>query len=294
MSEQQEPKYVDDKSKKLLENPSFWVRALSGVCLAIILVAAFILGGYVMWGLLLLISLIGLYEFNKALKLNWGVFAWTGYIITVAYYVLLLFLREYLSFTLLLFGFLLVADLAVFVFTYPRYELSQVFAGFFEVMFIGVALSFLFILRETPPAGAYLVWLAVIAAWGSDVFAYLVGMLFGKTPFVPKLSPKKSVEGAVGGLVGSAVLGLVYGFIVQPYIVGTVGHAPIVFAIFCFFGAAAGQIGDLAASAIKRKVGIKDYGKIIPGHGGVLDRFDSVIMTAPIIFLITIWINIVR
>ncbi len=287
-----EQKYVDDKSKKLFENPSFWVRTISGVVLAAILVAVFVLGDYVMWGFLLLISLIGLYEFNKALKLNWGVFAWAGYICTLAYYVLLLFLRESLSFALLLFGFLLVADLAVFVFTYPRYELQQVFAGFFEVIFIPVALSFLFILRETPPAGAYLVWLAVIAAWGSDTCAYLVGMICGKTPFVPKLSPKKSVEGAIGGVVGAAIIGVIYGLIVQKYIVGTVNLAPLVFGVFCLFGAAAGQIGDLAASAIKRKVGIKDYGKIIPGHGGILDRFDSLIMTAPIVFLITIWINI--
>ncbi len=286
-----EQKYVDDKSKKLLENPSFWVRAVSGVVLAIILVIAFVFGGYIMWGLLLVISLIGLYEFNKAMSLHWGVFAWAGYIITIAYYVLLLLLRESLSFALLLFGFLLVADLAVFVFTYPRYELSQVFAGFFEVMFIGVALSFLFILRETPPAGAYLVWLAVIAAWGSDTCAYLIGMLIGKTPFVPKLSPKKSVEGAIGGLAGAALIGVIYGLIVQPYIVETVDYAPIVFGVFCLFGAAAGQIGDLAASAIKRKVGIKDYGNLIPGHGGILDRFDSIIMTAPIVFLITLWIN---
>lgn len=288
----EEQKYVDDKSKKLLANKSFWARTLSGFILVAVMVAAFILGGVVMWALLLVISLIGLYEFNKAMNLNWGVFAWAGYIITVAYYVLLLLLTESLSFALLLFAFLLVADLAVFVFTYPRYELSQVFAGFFEVMFIGVALSFLYILRITPPAGAYLVWLAVIAAWGSDVFAYLVGMLFGKTPFVPKLSPKKSVEGAIGGLAGSTVLGVVFGFIVQQYI-PMVKFAPIVFGIFCLFGSAAGQIGDLAASAIKRKVGIKDYGNIIPGHGGILDRFDSVIMTAPIIYLATIWINIV-
>ncbi len=306
MSEEQ--KYVDDKNKKLFKNKNFWLRVISGVILAALLVVTFVLGGVVMWALLLVISLIGLYEFNKALSLHWGVFAWAGYIVTLLYYALLLpitingleysifstipLIQEPLSFALLLFGFLLVADLAVFVFTYPRYDLSQVFAGFFEVMFIPVAISFLFILRETPPSGAFFVWLAVIAAWGSDIFAYLIGMLFGTTPFVPKLSPKKSIEGAIGGLIGSAILGVVYGFIVQQF-VPMVKLAPIVFGVFCFFGSAAGQIGDLAASAIKRKIGIKDYGNIIPGHGGVLDRFDSLIMTAPIVFLITIWINIV-
>ena len=284
--------FNDDRSKGLLHNKSFWVRTVSGLVMVAILVTVFVLGGYIMWGFLLLLSLAGQYEFNRALQLHWGVFSWVGYVATCAYYVILL-LSGTIEYSLLVTALLLVADLAVFVFTFPRYRLEQVFAGFFGVFYVGVALSFLYIVRIHPPVGAYLVWLVVLSSWGCDIFAYLVGMLFGKHPFVPKLSPKKSLEGAVGGLIGSAVLGVIYGLIVQNHMpAGAVKLAPVVFGIICLLGAAAGQIGDLAASAIKRKVGIKDYSHLIPGHGGILDRFDSVIMVAPIIFLITIYMNI--
>lgn len=292
MAEKKKEVLTDDRSKGLLKNKSFWVRTVSGIFMTSLLITVFVLGGYVMWGFLLALSLVGLYEFYRALKLHWGVFAWVGYLATIAYYLVLLLVGT-IEYTLLVFALLLVADLAVFVFTYPRYSLEQTFAGFFSVFYIGVAISFLYIVRIHPPSGAYLVWLAVLSSWGCDIFAYLVGMLFGKHPFVPKLSPKKSVEGAVGGIVGAVVLGVAYGFAVQRFILD-VHLAPLIFGIICLFGAAAGQIGDLAASAIKRKVGIKDYGTLIPGHGGILDRFDSVIMVAPIIYLITIYMNIVK
>lgn len=292
MGKKQKEELSDDRSKKLLQNKSFWVRLASGIVLAALLVAIFIVGGYAMWGFLLLLSFIGQFELNRAVKNNWGVFAWIGYIATAAYYVVLLVFNS-TRYSLLIFAILLVLDLAVFVITYPRYSLEQTFAGFFNVFYVGVALSFLYMVRIIPPSGAYIVWLAVISSWGCDIFAYLIGMLFGKHPFVPKLSPKKSIEGAIGGIVGAVVLGVVYGFIVQPYIPDVV-MAPLIFGVICMFGAAASQVGDLAASAIKRKVGIKDYSKLIPGHGGVLDRFDSVIMVAPIIFLISIYINIVH
>ena len=293
MARRQKEELTDDRSKGLLQNKSFWVRTLSGVIMTAVLITVFVLGGYVMWAFLMLLSLVGEFEFNRALKLHWGVFAWVGYIATVAYYVLLIVLGGSIEYTLLIFAILLVLDLAVFVITFPRYTLEQTFAGFFNVFYVGVALSFLYIVRIHPPSGAYLVWLVIICSWGCDIFAYLVGMLFGKHPFVPKLSPKKSIEGAIGGIIGSVVIGVVYGFVVQKYI-PDVKLAPLIFGIICIFGAAASQVGDLAASAIKRKVGIKDYGHLIPGHGGVLDRFDSVIMVAPIIFLITIYMNIVN
>jgi len=279
---------ADERGKKLLKSSSFWKRVISGIIGGGVFIACLILGGYFLWGFLLVASLIGLFEFNRALKLHWGVFAWTGYVTTVAYYIILIVFYN-ITWAFMLFGVLLIVDLAVFVFTYPRYELSQVFSGFFEVFYIGVALSFIYLLRIHPPAGAYLVWLVIIGAWGSDIFAYIIGMKFGKTPFVPNLSPKKSVEGAIAGVIGAMVMALVYGLIVQKSI-PEVRLAPVLFMGISLLGAAAGQIGDLAASAIKRKVGIKDYGNLIPGHGGILDRFDSVIMVAPIIYTLYVCI----
>ena len=103
----------------------------------------------------------------------------------------------------------------------------------------------------------------------------------------PKLSPKKSVEGAVGGVVGAALLGVLYAFAMNRFVPGAEADA-LQYAILCAVGALISMVGDLAASAIKRNHDIKDYGNLIPGHGGILDRFDSVIFTAPIIYYMAI------
>ena len=123
-------------------------------------------------------------------------------------------------------------------------------------------------------------FLIFICSWGCDTCAYAVGILFGKHKMAPVLSPKKSVEGGIGGIVGAALLGAAYGLVFHLDWQGCV--------ILCAAGGAVSQIGDLAASAIKRNHDIKDYGHLIPGHGGILDRFDSVIFTAPIIYVLTL------
>ena len=133
--------------------------------------------------------------------------------------------------------------------------------------------------------GAVLVWLIFISSWGCDTCAYCVGVLFGKHKMAPKLSPKKSIEGGVGGILGAALLGAIFAFVVNQWAGVTVN--PLQYALICGVGGMISQIGDLAASGIKRNHGIKDYGKLIPGHGGILDRFDSVIITAPIIYYLS-------
>ena len=115
-------------------------------------------------------------------------------------------------------------------------------------------------------------------------------MLIGKHKMSPKLSPKKSVEGAVGGVVGAALLGAVYAAAVSHF--GDASASPVVYAVICGAGGLISMVGDLAASAIKRNHEIKDYGKLIPGHGGILDRFDSVIFTAPIIYYLSVFFMI--
>ena len=124
------------------------------------------------------------------------------------------------------------------------------------------------------------IWIVIIAAFGSDIFAYFTGYFLGKHKMAPNLSPKKTIEGAVGGLVASSLLAWLFGFIFMR------DMAPVCLALG-LFGGAAGMAGDLTASAFKRKMGIKDYGKLIPGHGGIMDRFDSIIFTAPVIFYLT-------
>ena len=133
------------------------------------------------------------------------------------------------------------------------------------------------------------VWGAVIRV--NDTFAYFTGVFFGRHKMAPKLSPKKSVEGGIGGVVASAVIGGIYGFLVSPHMSGVIAYPVVTFAAASFIGAFFAIVGDLAASAIKRNHDVKDYGTLIPGHGGILDRFDSVIFTAPAVYWAVYLIN---
>lgn len=277
----------DDRSQNLLKSKTFWVRTISGFIMSVILIAVFSIGYDVMLIFFGLLSLLGAYELNRALKLGWSALSFISYAAITGHYVCLRFVDP--KYLILVYVVALILMLAVFVLTFPKYELQQVFGAYFGIFYVGVALSFIYILRIHPPIGAYLVWLAIFASWGCDIMAYLFGMLFGKHPLVPRLSPKKSVEGSIGGVVGAGVLAAIYGLIVQNYVDLGINLAPLVFGVFCMIAAVVSQIGDLAASAIKRKLDIKDYGKILPGHGGILDRFDSMIIVAPITYLVAVY-----
>lgn len=132
--------------------------------------------------------------------------------------------------------------------------------------------------------GEFLVLLPLVAAWGSDTCALFAGMAFGKHKLAPVISPKKTVEGAVGGVIGATVLMLFVVYLFNRFAGLDIHYSAA--AIMGACGAVIGQIGDLSFSIIKRQTGIKDYGHIFPGHGGVLDRFDSVIFVAPVAELI--------
>ena len=154
---------------------------------------------------------------------------------------------------------------------------AAVFAG----LVFPAMLSCLLRLRLTPDLGKALVFVPLCISFGSDTFALFAGMLFGRHKLAPLVSPKKTVEGAVGGFVGSIVCCLIYGAVMQFGFQLKVSY--VIFAIYGALGSLVSQIGDLSFSYIKRQYGLKDFGNIFPGHGGVLDRFDSVIFCAPLI-----------
>lgn len=133
---------------------------------------------------------------------------------------------------------------------------------------------------EALKPGGYVALLPMVIAFASDAFALFAGMAFGKHKLAPQLSPKKTVEGAAGGFLGAIVLILLYGLVLQNWCGLTVCY-PIL-AVYGALGSVISQLGDLFFSYIKRQYGIKDYGNVFPGHGGVLDRFDSVIFCAPL------------
>ena len=119
---------------------------------------------------------------------------------------------------------------------------------------------------------------AEATAWAGDISAYLVGVSMGVRPLLPTISPKKTVEGALGGLVGSTVVGMLCAFGIVPFL------TPLTGAVLGLCGGVAGQLGDLVESLMKRDVGIKDTAALLPGHGGILDRFDSLLFSGPLLY----------
>ena len=277
----------------------FRTRLLSGIVLVVIAAGTIIAGGWVLAAVLCTISLIAYRELTKATGVHDGSRAVnalevTGAAMIILYYAGLyiglfrmeaydrfVIYRVFMSIVVIA----LLAFMFVYVFSFPRFRAEQVMAAFFELLYAPMLLSFLYIIREGWEEGVVLTVLIFLCSWGSDTCAYVVGVLFGKHKMTPKLSPKKSIEGGIGGVVGAALLfGLYTYYIINP--VSTeqlqMGLGPAM--CLGVVGALVSMVGDLAASAIKRDHDIKDYGKLIPGHGGIMDRFDSVIIAAPFIF----------
>ncbi|MBP3475516.1 MAG: phosphatidate cytidylyltransferase [Lachnospiraceae bacterium] len=277
----------------------FRTRLISGIILVLIALVTIMSGGIVLAAVLCAISMIAYRELTKACGVSradkkFGAPEIAGLIMTVLYYAALyaaldpaedvkqldivypvVMAAVVLTMLILLF---------IYVFTFPSYQANQIFAAMFAYLYAPVMLSFIYLIREGFTQGNYLVWFIFLCSWGSDTCAYAVGVLIGKHKMTPKLSPKKSVEGAVGGVAGAALLFVIYThFAINRYTDATLPLA--LAAVLGAAGALVSMVGDLAASAIKRDHDIKDYGKLIPGHGGIMDRFDSVIIASPLIFI---------
>ena len=265
----------------------FKSRFISGIVLVIILLILGITGGNVLLAGLGVISIVGLRELYKVFKLENGILGYVGYLFVFIYYITLKYIDLEMG-IFVLSMLLMMIFMAIYVFSFPKYKADQVMAAFFGVFYVAIMLSCVYLTRVLPN-GKYLIWLIFLCSWGCDTCAYCVGVLIGKHKMAPVLSPKKSIEGAVGGVVGAALLTIIYGLIFQKAMSITTTQIFILAAI-SVVGSLISMVGDLAASAVKRNYDIKDYGKLIPGHGGILDRFDSVIFTAPIIYLLAFYL----
>lgn len=266
----------------------FTTRLISGIFLVIAAAFLLIQGGPLLFAASLIISSIGLFELYRVLKIEKELPGVIGYFAVLAYYLIVWFgWTEYVI--LLVIAFLMIL-MSVYVFTFPKYRTEQITAAFFGVFYVGIMFSFVYQVRSMPD-GVFLVWLILLSSWGCDTCAYCVGMLFGKHKMAPKLSPKKSIEGAIGGVAGAALLGFLYGMCIEEHL-NEIMQPGFVSACACAIAAVISQIGDLAASAIKRNHEIKDYGNLIPGHGGIMDRFDSMIFTAPAVYFAILFIGL--
>lgn len=163
-----------------------------------------------------------------------------------------------------------------------RHRLIDVLAGLFALIYSGLFFSMMLWL---PKEQQHMLYLIFISAWGTDTFAYIFGSLFGRHKLAPVISPKKSIEGAIGGTVGA----MAFACAMQPFFFG--GYSMWQIMLMTFVGSIMSQLGDLCASRIKREVRIKDYGNMFAGHGGALDRFDSVLFAVPTVVIL---INLLR
>ena len=188
-----------------------------------------------------------------------------------------------LSSLTVLFAFLLYL-IAYGVFKRGKVKLSDIATHFMFFSYIVIAFTSLSVLRYINN-GVFYYMLILLASWMCDSCAYFVGRAIGKHKLIPEISPKKTVEGAVGGVFFATVSFMIYG-IVLSYIEGAPNPNYVVLAILGFVLSIISQIGDLSLSLLKREKGIKDFGTIFPGHGGVLDRFDSVLPVAPVLLAV--------
>lgn len=280
----------------------FITRLISGIVLLALTGVFLTLGGIPLMLVLALISSIGFLELTRAVGIErekggvnlLEVIGIIGIICMYAVQIIAILRGEAVDVVYLIGAvvFTIIALLAAYVVRFPKYNATQIVEVVFALIYVPVMLGFVGMTRALPDIGNKVVWLIWISAWGSDTCAYVVGMLtaklFGNHKAFPVLSPKKSIEGCIGGVVGAALLGMLFG----KYIMGS-DYGTILMGVICGIGSVISQCGDLAASAIKRNFEIKDYGHCIPGHGGILDRFDSIIFTAPCIyFLIYFFLDI--
>lgn len=257
------------------------VRVFSAVVLVLVLGALLYFGGLMWWVLLLFVSFFGYHEYCRAMSGNIKEYSADaperlGYACSFFYYVVLLFSPAGDNLLFVILG-TIILYMVIFVALFPAYDFIRIAEAAFGFFYIPFMLSFLFLMRMKEN-GLTEVLMVVIASWICDTFAYFSGMLFGRHKLSPVLSPAKSVEGAVGGVIASAVFGALLGLVS--------GNNIVSYAVITGVGAVISQFGDLFASGIKRNRGIKDFGDIIPGHGGILDRFDSMLITAPVIYII--------
>lgn len=262
-------------------------RLLSGLILFPIVAIILIFGNnYVVDIAISIIAIMSLHEFYKAFRhgKKANPVSWIGYFAAI----LICFIHVVpISWILKIIGALLpITFLILFLYaiiTNLRINIIDIAVTFFGICYIVVFLMFISIIRENLTNGKFLIWFLFFSAWGTDIFAYVIGKNFGKHYFT-KISPHKTIEGCIGGIIGAIALTMLYTWACQA--IFHVEFNCFYVAIITMALSILSQIGDLAASSVKRYTGIKDFSNLIPGHGGMLDRIDSIVFIAPFAYFL--------
>ncbi len=260
-------------------------RIITGLCLVPLLVLVLLSNVYVVSAAVAIISVMGLFEFFKATELSKHKGLCTvGYAAAV-----FVCLRTYIpvSLYMLLFYVGLVAIFCVMLKCHKTVSVLDAGLLIFGIIYIPFLLSTLIDIKGLQ-YGTRLLWIVFIGAFATDTFAYFSGVFLGKHKLCPDISPKKTIEGSIGGSLGCIVLLLLYGLLLEKGFNMDINYIKL--GVLGLIISPVSQIGDLTASIIKRKYGVKDYGSLFPGHGGILDRLDSVIAVAPLVY---IYLNII-
>ncbi|KXZ39805.1 phosphatidate cytidylyltransferase [Alkalithermobacter thermoalcaliphilus JW-YL-7 = DSM 7308] len=247
-------------------------RILSSLALLPILFYVLINGGLPLYIGVFVVSVIGFREFYLAFRLKGiNVVTCLGYITSAVFFLFFVFRVgiNYINALILLLFF--ISSILLFS---EKYNVIDIAITLLGIIYIPYFMSHIVLIKDGIQGD--FIWLIFIIAWMTDTFAYFSGYFFGKHKLIPKVSPKKTVEGSIGGIIGSIISCVIFGYLTNQNVLDMV--------IIGFMGSIFAQVGDLFASSVKRFVNIKDYGKLIPGHGGILDRFDSIIFTAPVVY----------
>jgi len=275
-------------------------RIISGIIASAVLIVLLLLPSYVLAFAALIASIIGLFEFSNAMKnrninIDLPVSIISAVIIMGKAYGVAIPVDGFPEISGILTKIFTANNLNAFFYILILYLFCRIIFGrtechvqdiaftLFGIVYIPFLLSFAVMTRNLE-RGFEFIWLVIIGSIMTDIFAYFVGVFMGKNKIIPHISPKKTVEGSIGGAVGCTLIMLIYGKVVM----NRAGAAPISlyhFVVMGFLCGVVAQLGDWAASAIKRYAGIKDFGNLIPGHGGIMDRVDSILFVSPLVYI---------
>lgn len=245
-------------------------------------VIIFLIGNkYIVDALLAVVAILAIDEYFNAISKICKPIRWVGYISCFSICLIhvipgtslnIIVTLSVPAILMILFSSIIATDMRI---TFK--DVAYTFLGIFYIVFFMMFIAFI----NGMPDGKILIWYAIFAAWGTDIFAYFIGRKFGKHKF-SKVSPKKSIEGCIAGTIGAVSMMLIYTYFANNY--WNMNYSYMYITIAGIILSLIGQIGDFSASSIKRYVGIKDYSNLIPGHGGMLDRIDSLLFLAPFAF----------
>lgn len=259
-------------------------RILTGAILLLLFVPVFFLADTIIFNIVIaFLSMIGTYEMLHCTSvLPIRLLSIPALIYSLCTPLFARFSYGLLSFLTVVFLFYV---FFVSVFTNDDVKTEKVCVVFATTFYITVSFTSIIKVHDVAQNGYLIYFLIFIGAWVTDTFAYFVGKIFGKHKLSPVISPKKTIEGSVGGIVFCVLAFLAFGTVTKIFFDKVPNYFGL--ALLGFVLSVVGQLGDLTLSAVKRNYGIKDFGKLFPGHGGVLDRFDSIMVLGPVLLMFT-------